>query len=710
MPADHSELESYSSALNDVLEQQLSRNVSTATTLENTLSEADAALSTANAATSDHNDSCEPMDVDEISETMEMLKEVLGPEDHQMLQRQFLGGSIEVVKAQTSPSKLLEPLQNAEPFALLQSPKVSAPAAQITSPPIPTHRPKTVEELNALMAMEQFDKFDLPEDEQAETKPAVQEDKIENQKEQSIEQEKVEQLEEPPVEQSEDQSRQQEVEKESIKEMQPDSSLKEVNTSEADQPNSPIEQAEDQHKELPALELGMCDSPKSAPSSPMFPIKHPAEAPSHFPHSPHAPPEHDEMVYLEEAVIEPSSDRKLSLSGVIAREPLPIQVTVTEPSPEKPQEQPQALNETLPISNGSPLDGTFDHASAEPIELPADSANAAAAAAFGVPLENTMGEQQRRTFSMNLTSEEDQHQRIGDEFPMDSTYAMPLNAAKDEQRRTFSLADQTEQEKTTQRRTFHLEQAHMRRTFSAEPNTSPAMEATEENVVSDEPMDVDLSLRVDSAVPSQFTPSSPPIPTHQSNARAEFPSPPIPTHQSHERAEPASPPIPTHQSNFRQAEPSSPPIPTHQPKEQHEDQSPEQHRDTHSPPLPTHQPKTELGMRDPATLLGDTHSPPIPTLQQQLKRPSIHGDRLCPNATVVLEEQTLSAKEQLRVSDEKDDVLVEHFGAMSPITDEIFKSPQLTSSAFNNLAKEKAMGAAAAKASNGEQFQSGDSE
>lgn len=732
MSAEHSELEAYSSALNEVLEQQSTSNVSTATTLENTLSEADAALSAASAAPSDHNDSCEPMDVDEISETIEMLKDVLAPEDHQMLQQQFFGGSIEVVKDQASPNDVSEPLQHAESLATLQSPKVSTLVAHIASPPIPTHRPKTAEELNVVMALKKFDNFDLPEDEQVETKPAKLEDEIQPKEEQPIEQdkEKVEQLGEQPVDQSEIRSiqeeretsaEQQEDEKESIKEMQPNSISKEDNISEVDLPSSSIEQhaEQDQHRVLPPLELSMSDSTQSrssAPSSPSFPIKHPAEAPCHFPRSPHAPPEHEEMVYLEEAVIEPSSDRKLSLSGVIAREPLPIQVTVTEPSPEKPQEQHQALNEILPINNGSPLNGppldsTFDHASADPPELPAESA-----AAYGVPLE------QRRTFLMNLTSEEDQHQHSGDEFPMDSTYAMPLNALKGEQRRTFSLADHQDTEKMNQRRTFHLEQEHMRRTFSAEPNTSPAIEATEENVMSDEPMDVDTSLRVDSAASSQFTPSSPPIPTHQANVRAEPSSPPIPTHQANKRAEPLSPPIPTHQAN-NQAESASPPLPTYQPKEPHEDiqssplptrQSPEPHREINSPPLPTHQPNTGE-MRDThsppiPTCLRDTHSPPIPTHQQQLKRPSIHGDRLCPNATVVLEEQTLSAKEQLRVSDEKDDVLVEHFGAMSPITDEIFKSPQFTSSVFNNLAKEKTVGDAALKASNEEQFQTGASE
>ncbi|XP_065722717.2 uncharacterized protein tacc isoform X3 [Drosophila suzukii] len=89
------------------------------------------------------------------------------------------------------------------------------------------------------------------------------------------------------------------------------------------------------------------------------------------------------------------------------------------------------------------------------------------------------------------------------------------------------------------------------------------------------------------------------------------------------------------------------------------------------------------------------NSPPIPTYQN-LKRAAIHEAHspVSPpgNATVVLEEQALSAKEQatLSASDEKDDVFVEHFGAISPVSDDMFKTPQYTSSGFNNQAKIKA--------------------
>ncbi|KAH8418510.1 hypothetical protein KR009_010844 [Drosophila setifemur] len=88
-------------------------------------------------------------------------------------------------------------------------------------------------------------------------------------------------------------------------------------------------------------------------------------------------------------------------------------------------------------------------------------------------------------------------------------------------------------------------------------------------------------------------------------------------------------------------------------------------------------------------------SPSIPT-HQNLNRGSIHGEHnsrvpTLGNTTVVLEEQTLSAKEQatLSASDEKDDVFVQHFGAVSPVTDDMFKTPQFTSSGFQNQPKLK---------------------
>jgi len=278
-----------------------------------------------------------------------------------------------------------------------------------------------------------------------------------------------------------------------------------------------------------------------------------------------------------------------------------------------------------------------------------DTARPSSRSTFGVPL----GEAQilgRRTFSLNGTIEQVEQPldeqplnatiSINGGSPQNDTFAMPLNAVQDNQRRTFNMSSELQREEPG---TGTGKQQQMRRTFCMEQTPSPAMEATEENIVNAdfEPMDVDVSLRVEASVLS--TPLSPPIPTHQPKANTESQS---------------SPPIPTHQNR-------------------------QQERETHSPPIPTHQQRL---------------SPPLPA---QLKRPSIHGDMSTSasahpqpsslNTPVMLEEQTLSAKEQLSASDEKDDVFVEHFGAMSPISDDVFKAPQHSSSSFSKMAKGKSV-------------------
>ncbi|XP_041450849.1 titin [Drosophila obscura] len=300
-------------------------------------------------------------------------------------------------------------------------------------------------------------------------------------------------------------------------------------------------------------------------NSPSFPMKGPAEQPAHFPRSPHAPAEQKEMSYLEEAVIERSSERKLSMCapGVIAKSPVTIQVT--HPSPEQ-----RHLNETLPMGevsvSPSPLDGTFD--SGKRIE-------ASTTQNEGTPLQGS------------------------------ATFAVSLEKADEQQRRTFSKIKSTEdqQEAATSRRTFSLEKDKPRRTFCLETNASPAMEATEKSMASEdfEAMDVDVSMQVEEVTVLR----SPRMPDQV----------------------PYSPPIPTHQNLTR-------------------------------PPI---------------------HVEPAPAASPQ------------GNTVAVVEEQALSAKEQahLSASDEKDDVFVEHFGAMSPVTDDMFKTPQYTSSGFNNLAKTK---------------------
>ncbi|XP_032312203.1 uncharacterized protein LOC6498890 isoform X2 [Drosophila ananassae] len=622
---DRSDLEAYSSALNDVLEQQMS--TASAVTLENTFDDP--------LAVSQHDVSYEPMDVDEVNETMEMLKNVLDPEDHQLLQQQFLVNrpsiaevnpvleiqsardEAEMVKEehnteipqipQETDSKedvldemlpraemnslkedevspqlpehqdheepqdlkelpeeglmlqslktqdILEDLpenteleheiekeasvhEQPEPLELqitipneLESvqiePESSEPqgipiASMPVSPPIPTHRPKTAEELEFLALKE----LPLPDDEAFNETP-----KIDSPKQQ-----------------------------EEIQKVEPSYCVPVVEV-------TPTPQRSPESGSSMSAFRSRC----SGPPSPTFPIKEPSELPSHFPHSPRAPPESEEMPYLEEAVVEPSADRKQSvcIAGVIARSPVCIEIT--QPSPEKKEH----LNETLPMNevvSPAALNGTFDSGSR--VDNPEEAAPLQASATFAVPL-GSADEQQRRTFSVVNSTEDPEEAKS---------------------RRTFSLDPNPELQ---------------RRTFSVEQHASPALEATEENIVADdfEPMDVDTSMRV-----ADITVDRPPVST----------SPPIPTHQTLKRA----------------------PI----------------HTETHSPSSP----------------------PPLG------------------NATVVLEEQALSAKEQatLSASDEKDDVFVEHFGAISPVSDDMFKTPQFTSSGFQNQARMKANAVEAAAA------------
>ncbi|KAM8704524.1 hypothetical protein ACLKA7_009037 [Drosophila subpalustris] len=703
MSAEQSELEAYSSALNEVLEHQLSNM--TATTLDNTISEPDTAAPS-------HNDSSEPMDVDEISETMELLKEVLAPEDHQMLQQQFLAVAMQEERKQEQPldkglqqepeekEQRLEQQTDKEQQQQ-QKGKYEHLAEQLLEPQEMKENDQQLEQ-NALKEEQEKQQKKFVKEQQQNVEPPLQMEKVENkektpqpkhimqtdQKQQELE-ESVQQPFEIPVSENvlsdsyfQNPIVQFEVTSPPIpthrqrtaEELQEFLVLQQFEQQEVEQsakqeeqkpkPNSEHAKNNDSAKEhssfeIKPLQLNMIDSSQegsSAPTSPAFPIKSAPEKPSHFPRSPRAPAEQQETPYLERAIIEPSADHKLNLSGAIAKSPLPIRVTVTQPSPEKPQEELQ-LNSTIPMGNSSPLNGTFDSGHVEIV----DTSRPSSRTTFGVPL----GEahmQGRRTFSLNGTTEqleqplEDQPLNAtistNGDLPRNDDYAMPLSAVMGNQRRTFNLTEVQKEEPGAGK------QQQMRRTFCMEQSASPAMEATEENILNAdfEPMDVDVSLRVEASVP--ITPLSPPIPTHQTKQKAESDSVAL---------APTSPPIPTLQSQ-------------------------EQQRETHSPPVPTHQQRL---------------SPPLPA---QLKRPALHGHaQLCnPISPLMLEEQTLSAKEQLSASDEKDDVFVEHFGAMSPITDDVFKAPQHSSSSFSKLAKgksaEPSSGVAPSDASKEEQF------
>ncbi|XP_039495533.1 uncharacterized protein LOC120454369 isoform X2 [Drosophila santomea] len=229
------------------------------------------------------------------------------------------------------------------------------------------------------------------------------------------------------------------------------------------------------------------------PTSPSFPIRGPAETQSHFPRSPRAPLEQKDMPYLEEAVVEPSSDRKQSVFGAGVIEKSAIDFQLTQPSPQK-----QNLNETLPMSEISP---TFSNMAFD---------------------------------SENISENKPQNDT--------DTFAVSLGSVDNKQRRTFSVIQSpTEEEESKSRRIFCMEKENPRHTFCIQHKASPAVEATEDTGA-DDVMDVDVSMRAyDVALlkspqqtwkePQAPISNSPPIPSHQHLKR-----PPI-----HETNSPLSP-------------------------------------------------------------------------------------------------------------------------------------------------------------------------
>ncbi|KRF79048.1 transforming acidic coiled-coil-containing protein 2 isoform X3 [Drosophila virilis] len=690
LSADQSDLEAYSSALNDVLEQQQLSNV-TATTLENTLSDAA------------HNNSCEPMDVDDINETMELLKDVLAPEDRQQLQQQLLDGAMQQEEEAQQPTqqrgmpKVEEQREEAVPKEQSMQQKEAVPKEQSMQQDLKLEQSLKLEQFSKLgqsMLKEQETATSQPIAAPAPIYPTVQQtipitdlqleqlvptasdsDKIKDhltpnaqtesqpapapaplspplpthQKKQDVEQpvsdsaasaplsplqipeavpvsaplqtpDSVEQLLEQPIPQSDAALIAPTLQAPPCQLLptSPPIPTHRMKTPEelvellalqvyAQPPEEPQQEADvmasaDRHVDelqalppkpvatvapvpkqpspLPALELNISIGSQngcSGPISPSFPVRSPAESPRHFPRSPHAPAEQEEMQYLEQANIEPAAEPKLCLSGVIARSPLPIQLTVTGSSPEGPLQQPLADN--------SPLNGTFDSASPESIER----AGRPSGASFGVAL-NTAGGQQRRTFLVRTDPAEQQaakrlsdsqaYDRGQEENQLNATYAAPLQETPEKQQRRTLSVENLHKEEEQQR---GLGSNQMRRTFCMEQDASPALEATEENIMADdlEPMDVDQSIHsVDKKSTGQLT----------------------------------------------------------EPQAVSEQQE---------------------------------HQPQLEQLPVQLKRPSIHAD-----VPANVEEQKLSVKEQLSAGDEKEDVYVDHFGAMSPISDDIFKQPQ----------------------------------
>ncbi|EDV94832.1 GH17506 [Drosophila grimshawi] len=616
LSADQSELDAYASALNEVLDHHLSN--ATATTLENTLSEA--------ATVSSHNDSCESMDVDDINETMEMLKDVLAPEDCHLLQQQLSSNEMlrqlqieqvqpvaneqeelqhkQVISASNSPKIEQEEMQQMQAVPASNSPKrEQEEMQQMQAVPASNSPKREQEEMQQMQAVPASNspKTEREEMQQIQAVPASNSPKTEEKQDMHIEQLLQEQTASAPISPplATMQTQQTAAVAPTIEEqlvvppmlppMLPtsppipthrtrtaeelaelramaafaeppvtDGGEQPATTESVEQkqfpasPSLPIASVapmEIKHTQFPTLTLNITNPTSqeniSAPTSPAFPIKSPAGSPGHFPRSPHAPPEHEEMDYLEQAIIEHSAEqRSIVVGGVIAKSPLPVEVFVSQPDPEQSKEAEE-----------SPLNDTFD-STAEALTV------------------------RRR-----------------------DTYGLPLDDANDQQRRTFTIIEPTESK---------------RRTMTIAKNASPALEATEANILGDEleSMDVDVSMSVDTTLSAEHQATKTPSPSLQ----REMHSPPMPTHE--------------------------------------QEQQPKQEPLRPSPPLPAH-----------------------------FKRPSIHKEHM-------LEEQTLSVKEQLSVGDEKDDVYVDHFGAMSPIPDDIFKAPQFTSSTFSSMARSNNQAAA----------------
>ncbi|XP_046868287.1 transforming acidic coiled-coil-containing protein 3 isoform X2 [Drosophila willistoni] len=685
---DPAELEAYTSAINEVLldEQQ------------NAMQQIDTP-SGGNANPADC--SYEPMDVDELNATMEILKDVMAPEDHQLLKEQFMSDVIEKAQLLLSNDPLGETDQTPEdPLKLLNEDHYNdeLEASPLTSSDLldndktQTQEVETNEtfggqeeltahelessalkekhqadesqlaahelESSALKEMHQADEqqLNITSDPLGEV-PQAPEKQTSQKEEDNIDDIKTKVLDLP---ENDVDTQNIEIEKIYVQPVEniPLSppipthraktaeelnflALKELPEDEGSQEK--IQKADNEPKVIPiAFVTPTCmttmpigpqttNNPTfpTSPRSPTFPVQDPAEPPSHFPHSPHAPAETEEMPYLEQAVVQPSSDRPLS--GVIAK--MPVSINIIQSSPEE-KENKLDINETLPMDEvTSPLpvfngnstfsSGNENEVSASPtVKTAVAAAPLQPTATFSVSLDDVKNES-RRTFTANTSPSMDTAVAAAPLQPTD-TFSVSLNDDKSESRRTYNVNNfQEEKQQQLPRRTFFVEdnrqieenppvleqpsvsEKNTRKTFNLESKAleqkspiSTPHEATEEDDF--EPMDVDVSMR------SAETP-----------ALTRTPSVPICNVQS----APESPPFVS----------TSPPIPTHQ--------------------------------------------------TQQLKRVPIHG-----NTTIVLDEQQLSAKEQatLSASDEKDDVFVEHFGAISPLSDDMFKTPQYTS---NNFAK-----------------------
>lgn len=682
---DRSELEAYSSALNDVLEQQLS--ITSAATLENTFDDP--------LAVSRHNISYEPMDVDDINETMEMLKDVLAPEDHQMLQQQFVVSKYQINPLESNGGQKQGQEQMEESFEILEqleiipelgsqerkaSQTVPEPAAQLTELNIPPLKsPQKGEELN----MEKEELKTVNE----ELKLAVSQDKTKIFEELSqAEQKQFD--EEPPIEEEQEQ----ENPPPQLKEPQMQLSIQQTQqqVQEPLHAEKPLESSSE--KEPAALEQSTTEQQTELPSpGPVEPIKgtelkppeqtRPAAAPlsppvptlqakrDELPLSPpiptHRPKTAEELEFMALKELPLPEDDGNAEEQKCVREleqPNKVPMVAITPVSRRPT-TPSSLelagsssatyngNRSGPTSPSFPIKGPAEppsHFPRSPRAPPEQEEMTYLEEALVEPssdrkqsgyIEAEVIAKSPVVIEVTEPSPQKPH-HLNETLPMSDVSPTPLNGTFDSGRRTDATPESvTEGTPLESGTTFDVNlgsiSEHQRRTFSISQSTEDRSRSTF-NVEKDKPRRTFcLEQNASPAVEA----------TEESVAGDYLEAMDVDVSMRVEEV--------TVQQQLAQPSVSN------------------------SPPIPTH---------------------------QNLRRPPIHDHGDSPvsplgNATVVLEqEQALSAKEQahLSASDEKDDVFVEHFGAISPVSDDMFKTPQFTTSNFHNQAKMKANAAGGA--------------
>ncbi|XP_017081694.2 uncharacterized protein LOC108114978 isoform X2 [Drosophila eugracilis] len=676
--ADRSELEAYSSALNDVLEQQLS--MTSAAALDNEIEDP-------LAVNQNDNVSYEAMDVDDISETMEMLKDVLGPEDHQLLQQHILSESQPVLQLskqeikiqeteRPSPDEVIQkdddqghhqiqnpPLEEPEqPIQPQQPPNVQKPS-ELTEVHTSTsiEFPKKDQETSVVVETAQSTELDLPKASfslEQNTSPAVEatEEEISGEEFEPMEVDVSIRMDEATELGS---SRHPHVEIQAPNLTPTASKVSEENNQNVGVPEDPLKSTGLQPSEVPL---------PAAPLSPPIPTHTLQDKTDELGNSPpiptHRPKTAEELKFLalKELPLPDDIDTESNVpppiqevDNVAPDEQAHIRLVAAVTPRQKRSATPLSLDvggcttevcTPEPTSPSFPLKGQAEkpshfprspHAPPEQEEMPylEEAVIEPKQSGFGA------GVIAKSAVVIEVTqSSPEKQQHLNETLPMEERSPSPLNETFDS---GWKMEDKPQADyqdiegSSTYAVSLGSVDDHQRRTFSVIQSTADTGESKAQQTIFKE----------------------------KENARRTF--------CLEQNASPAMEATEDAMGNdamdldvsLRVNEVTIVKTPQ---KIEKESQAPI----SNSPPIPTH---------------------------QHLKRAPIHGlnSPVSPlgNATVVLEEQALSAKEQatLSASDEKDDVFVEHFGAISPVSDDMFKTPQFTSSSFNNQAKMKANGA-----------------